>query len=365
MSKTVSAALARKLSAGQEGTGSRSRALLRALRLAIARAAVERFKLSASVIGAKQVSKCQEVVTSGLEDGQMFLLFSTKEGRVASVVLDVSLVSAVIQKQTMGEVFADPPQPRALTDTDAAMVVPLVEDMLERARKLVDDQSDAARLNGYEFASRAVDRRTLSLALVEDRYDAFEFTVELEGGVRQGTVLILLPKISVAEGQAKHADLEPLKTLSQAAGVVRAELNAVICRMHLPLTTLSDLGIGDLLPLAGARLDRIDIAAIDRNQATTGRLGQCGGQRAVRINEFLQPPAPTRPEAQSFIEHKRRDAPVEMADVELSRQDAVAEDRSHAQSAADEDFAQASTDRLASEISELAGLPAPVERPND
>ncbi|WP_170435197.1 FliM/FliN family flagellar motor C-terminal domain-containing protein [Ruegeria arenilitoris] len=365
MSKTVSAALARKLSAGQEGAGSKSRALLRALRLAIARAAVERFKLSASVIGAKQARRCQEVVTSGLEDGQLFLLFATKEGRVASVVLDVGLVSAVIQKQTMGEVFPDLPQPRALTDTDAAMVVPLVEDMLERARKLVDDQSDAARLNGYEFASRAVDRRTLSLALVEDGYDAFEFKVELEGGVRQGTVLILLPEISVAEGQDGHADLEPLKTLSQAAGVVRAELNAVICRMHLPLTTLSELGIGDLLPLAGARLDRIDIAAIDRTQATTGRLGQCGGQRAVRINEFLQPPAPTRPEAQSFVEHKRRDAPAETADFDLSRQDAVAQDRSHAQSAVDEDFAQASTDRLASEISELAGLPAPAERPND
>lgn len=365
MSKTVSAALARKLSAGQEGTGSKPRALLRALRLAIARAAVERFKLSASVIAAKQVSKCQEVVTSGLEDGQMFLLFATKEGRVASVVLDVGLVSAIIQMQTMGQVFADPPQPRALTDTDAAMVVPLVEDMLERARELVDDQSDAARLNGYEFASRAVDRRMLSLALVEDGYDGFEFTVELEGGVRQGTLRILLPEISVAEGQATHADLEPLKTLSQAAGVVPAELNAVICRMNLPLTTLSDLGIGDLLPLAGARLDRIDIAAIDRTKATTGRLGQCGGQRAVRINEFLQAPATTRPEALSFVEHTRRDAPVEIADVDLSRQDAVVQDRSHAQSAVDEDFAQASTERLAFEISELAGLPAPAEPPDD
>ena len=363
MSKTVSAALMRKLSVGQQGTGSKSRALLRALRLTVARSSVERVQLSVSVIGAKQASKTQEGATSGLEDGQLFLLFTNNDSRVASVLLDAGLVSAIIQKQTFGEVLPDPPQQRLLTDTDAAMVVPLVEDMIGHAQMLVDDPKDATRLCGYEFASRAVDLRALSLALVEDSYDAFELTVEMEGGVRQGTILFLLPDKPVEDGDADRGGTEQEKTLVEAAGVVRAELNAVIFRMNLPLAALSDLHAGDLLPLSGARLDRVDVVAIDRNRMTQGRLGQCGGLRAVRINEQVQIAVPASPDVQTFVERRRNSTDLDAAEADCP--DDTSLDTSHQLSelsATVDENALKNTDRIASEISELAGLPAPTSK---
>lgn len=369
MSKTVSAALARKLSAGQQGTGNKSRALLRAMRLAVARSSTERIRLPASVIGARQSSKKQEEVPKGLDDGQLLLLFSSVEGRVACVAMDVGFVSAIIQKQTMGEVFPDPPLPRALTDTDAAMVVPLIEDMLSRVLALVEGTVDAARLSGYEFASRAVDIRALSLALVEDQYDVFELTVELDGGRRQGVVSVLLPELSAADGDSGQPGGEHNKTLALAAEVVRAELTAVICRMNLPLAMLSELGVGDVLPLSGARVDKIEVAAIDRTQATKGRLGQCGGLRAVRINEVAQVSVPSQADAPEFVEHRRKEQPLATEDADWLEQSGS--DLSDLEFSLDpaemstdaRDFSGSSTDRIASEISELAGLPAPASKP--
>lgn len=363
MSKPVSSALARKLSATQRGTMTASRAVLRALRLALARSAVEGFRLAVSVIGAKQAGRKAEDLTEGLDEGWLFLLVAAGEERLAAVALDPGLVSAVIQQQTIGEVLPDPPEPRPFTDTDAAIVAPLIDGMFARATELLEDPQDVALLSGYEYVSRAADLRAVSLALVQEAYARYELTVELGRGARQGVAVMLLPDPSddSVPGDARTTPAE--KRLAEAAGIMRVELNAVITRLQLPLAELSGLSAGDVLPLTGARLGQIDVLSIDRARVATGRLGQCGGMRALRLTGKTVNPSVSAKDAGAFVEHVGNrvgpgnsvSEPVEGGASESAHDILVSE--TSVSELDHDDLDSVGTDQLAEKISELSGLP--------
>ncbi|WP_050603267.1 FliM/FliN family flagellar motor switch protein [Ruegeria sp. 6PALISEP08] len=305
MSETVNAALARKLSVGKKDLGDRPRSGLRALRLGFARAAGDRLNLPLAVIGAKQSSRSAEDLGETIGQDWLLLVFEGVEGRSA-VCLDPHLVSAIVQTQTIGEVMPDDPAPRVFTDTDAAMAAPLIEAALTRSADLIDTVDEPVCLAGHEYSTRAANLRELSLAMTHEVYRSYDLTVDLANGVRQGHISVFLPETSaaleVAEQDLEHSG----PRIEQSSGVVRADLNAALCRMTLPLSALSAMRIDDVLPLPGARLDRTVVLTIDRTRAGVGRLGQCGGLRAVRLNEHAALPALSGAEAQEFIESRGR-----------------------------------------------------------
>ncbi|WP_420586529.1 FliM/FliN family flagellar motor C-terminal domain-containing protein [Ruegeria sp.] len=355
MTQTVSAALARKLSVGQEEQGDKPRSVLRALRLAFARAAGDRLQLPLVVIGAKQSCCTPDALPDRVAEDWLLLRFADDQGLSAAVCMDQGAVSAIVQVQTIGEVMADDPLPRLFTHTDAAMAAPLAEEALSRAVALVDAPADQTCLSGYEFAARLGDLRTMSLALAEDAYRVFELTLELGGGVRQGRISVFLPERLEVEGEVV-AEAETGPNLEQASGVLRAELNTVICRMSLPLAALSHLAVGDVVPLAGARLERAEVLTIDRTRAAIGRLGQCGGMRAVRLNEYASLTALTQTEAEDFMEARSSvmaseppPAPTGISQVPAAFDTAIADDLETGLNFAD-------SDQMVAEISQLAGL---------
>ncbi|EEE37431.1 Surface presentation of antigens protein [Rhodobacteraceae bacterium KLH11] len=357
----TTSALARKLSAGQSGADT-PRSVLRALRLGLARAAGEGMGLALSVIGARQAVRAQEDLGERLKDGWLLLLFTSDQGGVAAACLDPGCVSAIVQQQTIAMVIPDPPAERPFTDTDAAMVAPLVEDTLGRALKLVESPADMTSLSGFEYASRAEDQRSLILALVDEAYRVFDLTVELAGGARQGEVCILLPERPLSDGEQATDTAQSGLSLDQASGVMRAELNTVISRMSVPLTALSNLSVGDILPLQGARVDRVEVLSIDRARATVGRLGQCSGMRAIRINETLSAPVLATSDPEAFLASPtgaqipaEEEGGLSAIDEGIENGDLLLADIS----ADSDDLITATPDQMVAEISQLAGLPAP------
>ncbi len=349
MTQPVSAALARKLTAGQEGRGDRPHSVLRALRLALARAAADRLRLPLAVIAAKQVAGSPDTLGGQIGDDWLLLQFTGAEGLQAAVCMDMGTVSAIVQVQTVGEVMPSPPVERAFTDTDAAMVAPWVEEVFRRTANLVEEAGDQERLAGYQYRLRLADLRTLSLALVEDAYVSYDLTVELGNGLRQGKVSVLLPELSSGSDAEDHDEDAALK-LGQGAGVLRAELDTVICRMSVPLASLSALATGDILPLAGARLDQAEVLTIDRSRAAVGRLGQCGGMRAVRLNEQVPLPSPLGTDAQEFLAARAHNQPA--ADISADAAEIVLNEASGLV----DDLELGDSDQIAAEISKLAGL---------
>ncbi|WP_170417867.1 FliM/FliN family flagellar motor C-terminal domain-containing protein [Ruegeria atlantica] len=358
MTQPVSTALARKLSVGQEEQGERPRSVLRALRLAFARTAGDRFQLALSVIGAKQSHRHQDALVDGIEADWMLLHLANADGMSAAICMDMGAVSAIVQVQTIGEVMSDPPIAREYTDTDAAMVVPLVEGALTRAVGLVDTAADHSSLAGYEFQSRLTDLRSLSLAMVEDAYRVFDLTIELGGGLRQGQISVLLPDRAAEQEGDEGTEVAAGPILEQASGVVRAELNTVINRMSLPLATLSGLSVGDVLPLIGSRLDRAEILTIDRTRTAIGRLGQCGGMRAVRLNECGSATAPEQSDLPEFLEARSNATSPDILESPMPTNPThdVVPIGSLALNEVEGDLGLGNPDQMVAEISQLAGL---------
>ncbi|WP_171235229.1 FliM/FliN family flagellar motor C-terminal domain-containing protein [Ruegeria sp. HKCCA6837] len=359
MSEPVNAALVRKLSAGQKDLDDRPRSVLRALRLGFARAAGDRLNLPLAVIGARQTSQSAEHLVEAIGQDWLLLVFDGPQGRAATC-LDPHLVSAIVQTQTIGEVMSDAPTPRAFTDTDAAMVAPLVEAALARSAGLIDPTTEQVCLEGNEYSSRAADLQSLSLTMTEDEYRIFDLTVDLANGVRQGQISVILPEAPVAPEAVEETPSPAGPRIEQSSGMVRADLNAALCRMTLPLSALSGMQVGDVLPLRGARLDRTEVLTIERTRAGVGRLGQCGGLRAIRLNEHAALPALSGAEAQEFIESRAGlnlqgslDAPIDSA-VEIMPPVPLAETGGILA----EDLVIGDSEQMVAEISQLAGLNA-------
>ncbi|WP_299898746.1 FliM/FliN family flagellar motor C-terminal domain-containing protein [uncultured Ruegeria sp.] len=359
MSQTVSAALARKLSVGRKDLGDRPRSVLRALRLGFARAASDRLNLPLAVIGAKQASGSQDDLVESVGQDWLLLVFDGQEGR-AAICLNPHVVSAIVQTQTIGEVLPGGPEPRVFTDTDAAMAAPFIESALTLSAGLIVAADEQICLTGYELAARSEDARGLSLAMSADAHHVFDLTVDLANGVQQGQISIFLPDHPAAPDKVDEVTETAGPRIALSSGVVRAELNAVLCRMSLPLSDLSTIQPGSVLPLHGARLDRTEILTIGRTPTGIGRLGQCGGLRAVRLNEHAALPALSGADTQEFIESRGRMQPHDYLAESVSNAVDVMPPATGDEGLelADNDLSLNDSERMVAEISQLAGLDA-------
>jgi hypothetical protein len=270
--------LQRKLAAARHGAQGNSRSALRALRLALARAAADAVGLTLAVIGATQARGGPDGLAAVLTGDRLFVLLDGAEGRVGALAIDRALVAALIRQQTTGR--ADPPAkvpaPRPFTATDAALAAPLITAVLGRAPDLAE-AADRDCLAGYGFRGPAADLPALLLGLDADRFRLFSLTVEIAGGPAQASLVLALPDDADAPGGTVR--LPGDGSFSQ----VRAELSAVVGRLRLPLAGLAAMQPGDMLPLAEGRIDHTDLVGIDGRRIALGRLGRAGGMRAVRL----------------------------------------------------------------------------------
>lgn len=368
--------LQRKVAVAQDEGRGGPRSILRAMRLGLARAAADTMDLPMTVIGATQCRRLQDALQDAVPDERLYVLLAGPEGLLGAACFDRVCVTSVIQQQTMGTVFAAPMGERAFTGTDAAMMAPLIDAFLPRARDLTEAVLDRICLDGFQFATRAEDRRNLILSLEYDSFRMFDLTIDIAGGVAQGQITLLFPD------QPEPKDLDgdgdegsAASGLEQGFGVMRAELTAVISRVQLPLSAFSAMQPGDLLPLIGDKLDKTEVLTIDGQRIAVARLGQCRGMRALRLNERLPELDAPNPEA-AFAEHGTPDTTAltlvdpdiieHTANVEIAADTLdTAQDASHTVNRSmrdtDHGLAHLSPEQAVAEISELAGLPADAD----
>jgi flagellar motor switch protein FliM len=315
--ETISA-LERKLAAGCEGAQSGGRSVLGALRLAMARTASKLCDLPLAVIGAKQVRCVHEDVGGFLADDRMLVLLDGPDGQAGAVCLDTVFVTALIQQQTMGQVSKPTGQERAFTGTDAALAEPLIEAMLTRAANLAEQPADQRCLSGYRFGARVEDARSLLLLLEAEKFRIFDLTIDIAGGTAQGAACLVLPDLpeDPQEADAAGGKKRPKGPhLDQAFGNIRADLTAMVCRIRLPLSELSAMQPGDVIPLVRDRLKDTELLAIDGRCVAVGRLGQVNGLRALRLNESQSQARQQLPGGDDqFAAHVRRPEP-DMSDA--------------------------------------------------
>lgn len=279
-----SGGLARKLAVSKDGKGALNAShTLKALRRSLARAAAEQCDLPLAVLAARQSNKIPEDLTEVLSDKDLLVVLDGPGGRMGAVTMDAPLVTALIQKQTIGQVMGKGPSERNYTPTDAAMTAEFLEKSFRKVADLLEGQTDQMIFSGYRFGAQIEDVRSLVLGLEAEDYRLITLNVDLAVGAMQGVMNLILPEPTAEElGKGKGASGP---CLGHNLGAMRAELSAVLCKVRVPLNEFSALQVGELLQLDQAFLYETDLIAIGGQTIAQGRLGQLNGSRAVRLNE--------------------------------------------------------------------------------
>ncbi|MDP5220309.1 FliM/FliN family flagellar motor switch protein [Ruegeria sp. 2205SS24-7] len=313
--RNVDSAMARKIAQSGQGAVQSTRPLLRALRRGLAQASAHVAGPAMAVIGATENRFPRDLLSTHLEEQRLMLVLGEPGGLTAAICVDRQATAAMIRYQTIGEVGSQPPDERPFTETDAALLAPLAEQVLVEAGALLGEAEEWLCLQRYRFESRQKKISDLVLAMGQEHYRLCDLVVDIGHGACQGQITVVLPD------EVEEQDAQPSEAASQPAGLernfglMRTELRAVLTRLHVPLSVLSGLKPGDTLPLESCPLDEAELLTIDGRALARARLGQCRGMRALRLNETSPEPYsnPTDVEVFDDLSQPAQDAPVPTA----------------------------------------------------
>jgi flagellar motor switch protein FliM len=209
-----------------------------------------------------------------VEDGALLLLLAGDLGAPCGLaVLDPALLAGLIEVQTTGRVTAVRRDPRRPTPVDAALSRHVIDTWLAA---VAEARGGAAV--PVATAAALPDQRAALLKLEEGGWIETRVDLDLGGGKRSGRLRLYrqpedAAKPVAAGPDAMRAVLVPLGTM----------LDAVLCRVRVPLGTVAALAPGQLVPLSGADVRRIRLEAPLGRLVAQVHLGQSRGRRAVRI----------------------------------------------------------------------------------
>ncbi len=309
-----SGGLARKLAASKEsGAAQKGSFTLKALRRSLARAASEQCDLPLAVLAARQVNRVPEDLVDDLSDKDLLVVLDGPNGRLGAATMDAALVTALIQKQTIGQIMGKAPAERNYTPTDAAMTAEFLEKSFAKVHALLQGEKDQLIFSGYRYGAQIEDVRSLILGLEGEDYRLISLTVDLAVGAMQGELKLILPEPTLEELGLSGAKAG--SSLAGGMGAMRAELSAILCKVRVPLNEFSAWKVGEVLPLDQAFLYETDLIDIGGRSISKGRLGQLNGARAVRLT-IGRPQAATDQMGDGFADSIGSDQPPALPMIE-------------------------------------------------
>lgn len=308
--------LKRKAEAAREDRETRVMSARRALRRALTRAAELGLHLPLSVRGVEERAMDRDTLLAGLEPGGLFVSLERDAAPPGLIMLDVQLLSALIEVQTLGQVFDKAAKDRKVTRTDAAVAMPLIDGTLTGFDQLMMGQEGAQPLAGYHFGAWQKDLRLVQASLPDGEYTLFRLSVVLGHGDRHGEMSLALP---VVPEPAPVPEAQPSKRPSLREEVLDApaRLETVLHRQVMSLEEIAALKPGDVLPLPLRCLSEVRLHTGDRQTVASGVLGQIGGNRAVRLTGFGQPRIASAPASLDSLPNLKA---VDLADAGLVEQ---------------------------------------------
>ena len=284
----------RKARPSRDGCESRAMSQAKALRLSLARAADTLFDLALTVATVEQQRVPLGQIDTALQEDGLILLLDGSGGARGAVCLDQQMMAALIEVQTTGRVRKGTAQPRQPTRTDAAMMAPLVDALMDGIDTEMGAERDGYQPRGFCFGDRVDDLRSLALTLDAPDYDHFRVTVDLGPGAKTGQIDLLLPARADPPKRPAASDRTAPDTAQMGDVVLSAPivLDAVLARITLPLRAACALEPGQTLPIDRETLGAAQLLAAGGHLVAEARLGQVHGWRALRL--VSAPAAPCR-----------------------------------------------------------------------
>lgn len=295
------AGIAPAASAGPSDRGA-APGLARALGEAMARVGARLPALDLTVVE----RTCERVETAdaigALPDLALTLPLRGPDGEVAgALVLDGTLVDALVEVQTIGRVDAAGRAARAPTRIDAALARPFATALVTETVSRSSGDPDAVAVAPLDPVRHLVGGAQLRREVEAPIAIVATVRATLAGAARETVMRLILPARPAAglpipsAAAAPRPKARPEDVL--AAGTVRLE--AVLPPLRIPLAQLTALKVGDAIPLPLDALARLTLRGgrlgtgrplpRARGPAIEGRLGQQGGLRAVKLSDPTAP----------------------------------------------------------------------------
>ncbi|MEJ6395252.1 FliM/FliN family flagellar motor switch protein [Gymnodinialimonas sp. 2305UL16-5] len=215
-------------------------------------------------------------------------------GRRGMVMLEHTLLDALIEVQTTGKVEDITLPPRRVTAIDEALCRDFLGLILAAFAKEAGEAPGRDWPLRMTYGSKIGDLRQLNLLFPARGYHCLKAEVSV-GESRTGSIGLILPVDPVLARQAAARARErdkpkprarpqdwPDKVLKALGGAPMA-LDAVLTRMVVPLGEVQDLDIGHVLPFDPEDLGMVTLEDSDDRILARGSLGQLRGRRALRM----------------------------------------------------------------------------------
>ncbi|MDP5365159.1 MAG: FliM/FliN family flagellar motor C-terminal domain-containing protein [Paracoccaceae bacterium] len=283
----TNAGLRRKARMARDEHQSRAMSPQRALRLALEKTADEDLSLALTAASCERSKTDHAGLIAMIPDAMLLILIDGPEGATGVMAMDGAVLASLIEVQTMGQVLPRQAPARPVTRTDAALAAPLVDGVLTRVTGHLAEHPDRYWTCGYRFGAMIEDRRSLGLALTAPDcpyYNVFRLPLDIGPGIRMGEVLVALPLLPDPAVAAVPEPADPSHQLQDRVLAAPARLDAVLCRLHLPLSAIRALAAGDVLALPPDAMREVSIEVAGARRLATARLGKLDGLRALRLN---------------------------------------------------------------------------------
>lgn len=273
----------RKAKVARDEFDAREMSPTKALRLALAKEAAAQFELPLVV----RMVEHESVALTGIEalagDDGLLILLDGLEGPPGAIKLDLQFVMALIEVQLMGEVRQGEAKPRSFTPTDAAIVQPLMNAVLDSYAEQVnacDRMPDAAR---FRFGDRVENGRALALALWAPDYDLYRLSVDFGPGAKTGMMELILPEPPPVPEVEEPGGNTLARKLEENAMNAPVMLDAVLAPIRLPLSDICRWTPGTVLKLSPDTVTGARVIGAKGHKVAAAKLGQLNGFRAVRL----------------------------------------------------------------------------------
>jgi flagellar motor switch protein FliM len=304
--------LKRKAEAGRGHAGGAPPTPPRAFGHAVAKAGQDMFHLPVAVTEAVEVRASLADLPERLVERALLAVRVGPGGGLALVALSPEVLTTLIEMQTTKRIGAAEVAPRRPTRTDAAMSVRFIDRVMEELGLLLAADPAIVWAGGFRYGSFLDDPRPLCLLLEDTVYRVLRLTLDLGAeGARRGTLLFAVPAegrgtmpqpaAGAAAAGAEAAAPGPADwagRMERAVLGARAGIDAVLDRVSLPLSAVMAFAPGTVLPITAGALAGVRIEGQGRRLLATGRLGQCQGNLALRLNGGTEGPDPCGAEAE-------------------------------------------------------------------
>lgn len=276
----------RKAIGGRDEFDARMMSPVKALRLGLAKTADKMFGMALTVTTVEQVKLPHREIMQEVGDDGLLLLLDGSKGARGAIKVDIQLLTALIEVQTTGTVRSTAGEARPVTRTDAAIVAPLIDTVLNRYDEQMSEAFADHEPVGFRFGDMIEEARLLALALEEPEYDLYRLTLDLAEGAKTGVLKLLMPHRKVVAAVVEPpSDLRPGGAVCLEKNALEAPvaLDAVLARTRLPLKEICEFAPGTLLPLDAECLANAKLVGSGGHVVARVRMGQMNGMRAVRF----------------------------------------------------------------------------------